>query len=468
MSLRINLNTAGLSAWRNLGASDSALTKSIEKLSSGYRINSAGDDPAGLVISEKLRAQVSGIGMAVKNAGDAVNMVKTAEGALQEVSRLLSSMRDLAVHASNIGANDTATAAADQQQIQNAIQSINKIAAETQFGNKKLLDGTAGITASIAGADVIAGDFSNTVLALEDGDQISVNVTAAAEQATIASADLGEDTDNLASDGTFYMNGVAINYTTSDTVAGLAEKVNAVSDQTGVTAATDGAGVINFTSVAYGSAASITATEAVATIFGATSTSDTGVDAAATITSGGENVSDASWTAGAGNILKDSRGNSIVLKEGTTGNVGVEFTITAGTLKFQVGAFSGQTRSVNLNSAYADKLGTTAVAGEDVSTIDVTTFDGAQDAIDILEQAISDVSTMRANLGATQKNVLESSINSLNVAKENISASESAIRDTDMAAEMVEFTKNQILQQAGVAMLAQANQAPQALLSLLQ
>jgi flagellin len=139
-----------------------------------------------------------------------------------------------------------------------------------------------------------------------------------------------------------------------------------------------------------------------------------------------------------------------------------------GTLVFQVGAYYNQTREVNISAVYANRLGTGVIAGEDVSTIDVTTATGAQNALRILDQAITDVSNIRASLGATQKNVLESSINSLTIAKENIAASESTIRDTDMAAEMAEFTKLQILQQAGVAMLAQANQAPQALLALLR
>ena len=141
MALRINLNTAALSAHRTLTGTDSSLSKSIEKLSSGFKVNSAGDDPAGLVISEKLRAQVGGLGQAIKNAGDAVNMVKTAEGALGEVHRLLRSMRDLAVHAANTGATDSAAAQADQAQIDNAINSLNKVASETQFGGRKLLDG---------------------------------------------------------------------------------------------------------------------------------------------------------------------------------------------------------------------------------------------------------------------------------------------------------------------------------------
>ena len=161
MGMRINLNSAAMTAHRMMTNTDTALGKSIERLSSGYKINSAADDPAGLVISEKLRAQVSGLTQAIRNASDAVNMVKTAEGALNEVSTMLRSMRDLAVHAANTGATDKASVEADQAQINSAIDTLNKIAAETQFGNKKLLDGSAGITSTITGSSVLAANFRN-------------------------------------------------------------------------------------------------------------------------------------------------------------------------------------------------------------------------------------------------------------------------------------------------------------------
>ncbi len=474
MGLRINLNTSAYATHRVLTGTDNALGKSIERLSSGFRINSAGDDPAGLIISEKLRAQTSGISMAIKNAGDAVNMVKTAEAALNEVNRLLRSMRDLAVHASNTGANDAATAQADQAQIINAIASIDKIAAETQFGNKKLLDGTAGITASVMGSKVVSGDFSNAAIALQQGDVISVDVTTVAERANVSLVDLGSATMTVTASGKFYVNGVSVSYTSGvDTAATLADKINAISSQTGAIASVEG-GVVTIKSVEYGSDAKITVTSDTDYILnGNFSAVDTGVDAAATVRLSGTstNISDTSWTAGKGLVLKDSRGNTIVLTEAagtTSGSATDEFRVSVGTLKFQVGAFADQTRDVNISSVYTNQLGTTIASGKSVATIDVTTFEGAQEAIKILDAAISQVSNMRANLGATQKNVLESSINSLSIAKENIAASESAIRDVDMAAEVVEFTKLQILNQSGIAMLAQANQGPQALLSLLR
>ncbi len=474
MGLRINLNTAALAAHRTLSGTDSALSKSIERLSSGFRINGAGDDPAGLVISEKLRAQVSGLGQAIKNAGDAVNLVKTAEGALNEVHRLLRSMRDLAVHAANTGANDAAAVEADQKQIANAIASLNKIAAETQFGHRKLLDGSAGIKAIVTGSSVISGDFSYAT-GLSDGASISINVTTAAEKAVLYTRDFGNDTDYV-TDGTgsyyFTINGVQISYNSTTTVSALQTAINAVSDQTGVVANITTAGQIDLVSREYGSSAFVSVTNAAGILNGGVvSASDSGVDAAAEVTTGGNAVSDSLWTSGNGLILKDSLGNQIVLTEsaGTaTGDKGNQFQVNVGTLVFQVGAYYNQTREVNIADVHANQLGTGVVAGQNVSTIDVTTGEGAQNAIRILDQAITDISNIRANLGATQKNVLESSIKSLTIAKENIAASESTIRDTDMAEEMVEFTKLQILQQAGVAMLAQANQAPQTLLSLLR
>lgn len=466
MGLAINFNSAAMAAHRNLSKTSNALTKSIERMSSGYKINSASDDPAGLVVSEKLRAQVSGIKRAISNAGDATNMIKTAEGALGEVNDLLRTMRDLAVHAANTGANDDATAAADQTQIANAIESLNKIAAETQFGNKKLLDGTAGQRAMVTGDKVTNGNFSYAKN-LSDGDVISVNVTTSAEQATVkTSVDLST---GAAADGDFYLNGVKVSYAKGDSAAAIVDNINSLQSQTGVTAKVDGNN-ITFNSVAFGSNAKVSLVGVDASL-SATDLSDSGVDAAATVTVGGTNVSDASWTGGSGLTLKDSAGNSIDLTRAAGTSVsdkGAQFQMSGGALVFQVGAYSGQTRTISIGDTNAAALGTTAVAGKSVADIDVSTGDGAQQALDILDAAISQVSTMRANLGAMQTNVLESAINSLTTAQENIAASESSIRDTDVAEEMAKFTSLQIMNQAGTAMLAQANQMPQQLLSLLQ
>ncbi|MGQ9763848.1 MAG: flagellin N-terminal helical domain-containing protein [Armatimonadota bacterium] len=470
MSLKINLNTAALTAHRVLSNTDQSLGKTIERLSSGFRINSASDDPAGLVISEKLRAQVSGLEQAIRNASDAVNMVRTAEAALNEVSRLLRSMRDLAVHAANAGANDQAAIQADQAQVENAIASLNKIAAETMFGQKKLLDGSAGIKANVIGNKVISADFSY-ISGVNDNSQVTIQVTSAATKAVLYSRDFGEESSTIGSAGTFYINGVGISYSTDDTVAVLRAAINAVSSETGVVAIQTTAGVIDFVTKGYGHEASIAITNAGGILDGIASAAAIGQDAAARVQVNGIDISDSLWTSGNGLILKDSLGNQIVLTEvgGTaTGDLGAQFQLDIGTLVFQVGAYAGQTRELNIPSVYAHDLGTDAIAGENVSTINLLTAEGAQNAILILDAAIRQISTLRASLGATQKNVFESSITSLTVAKENIAASESTIRDADMAAEVMELTRNQILEQAGVAMLAQANLTPQTLLKLLQ
>lgn len=472
MSLKINLNTSALNAHRSLSSSDSRLSKSIERLSSGYKINNAGDDPAGLVISEKLRAQVSGLAQAITNANDAVNMVRTAEGALNEVHTMLRSMRDLAIHAANTGATDAASAQADQAQINNSISSLNKIASETQFGNRNLLDGSAGTKTYINGSKVMAGDFS-FAQGLSTNSDILVSVTQAATQATISlsAGNFG------AVDGSFYVNGVKVEYAAGDTNDVLINKINAKSELTGATAVLNTTtGFIDVKSNTYGSLSKLDITSGSVILgVGINSATANGTDAQATVTKVvGEtvsNVSDQTWASGDGLTLKDSVGNTIILTTagGTTTSAATsEFKLEVNNLTFQVGAYAGQTREVSINSVFAHCLGNGAVADMNVSNIDLTTADGAQDAIKVLDKAITDISGIRANLGATQTNVLESSINSLSIAKENLSSSESAIRDTDMAAEMIEYSKNQILQQAGISMLAQANSSSQQLLSLLQ
>ncbi len=269
MGLRINQNIEALNAYRNLSVNSGQMSKSLEKLSSGYRINRAADDAAGLSISEGLRSQVGGLKQAVSNSQDGISVAQTAEGSLNEVHSILQRMRDLAVQASNTGSLDGNATAAAQSEFSALNDEIDNISKTTKFGSQNLLDGS----------------FNGT---------------------------------------------------------------------------------------------------------------------------------------------------------------------------FQVGANSGESVTLNIASSDSTTLGT--------KTIDLTT--GASAAISTLDDAIKTVSTQRASLGATQ-NQFEHTINNLNVAVENVSASESRIRDTDMAAEMVKFTRSQILSQAGTSMLAQANQAPQSVLKLL-
>lgn len=294
MSLRINNNISAMNAHRNLVGNNEALGKSLERLSSGMKINRGADGPAALVISEYMRAQVNGLEQATRNNETAVNMVQTAEGALDEVGKLLVSVRQQAVAAANEGTNDPAMREASQQEIENALQSIDRISRDTQFGRKNILDG------------------SNP------------------------------------------------------------------------------------------------------------------------------------------------------------------------TLTFQVGANSGQTVTIDVPNMATNQLGfnvdpatgaKTAVANgsnfASLSDVDVTTTLGAQDTINLVDAAIEQVASTRGRLGAFQKNTLESNLNSLRIAQENMQASESVIRDADMAAEMATFTRNQIMTQSATAQLAQANMNPQNVLRLI-
>lgn len=272
MSLVINYNAAAFDTHRNLEGTDRMLRTSIQRLSTGLKINSAADDPAGLVISQQMRAQAEGYAQAIKNSNDGVNLVKTAEGALNEVHSLLTQMRTIAVHAANAGVNDTTSIAADQAQFDKAVKSLDRIASTTKFNGKALLDGT----------------FTSQV--------------------------------------------------------------------------------------------------------------------------------------------------------------------------FQIGSNASDTVSLSITNQNASTLG--------VNSLNLSSGAGA--AITAIDTAINTVSSTRSTLGSFQRNTLETTINSLSIAEENIRASESTIRDADIAQEMVSFTRNNILQQAGTAMLAQANQSPQAVLQLLR
>ena len=397
--MRINQNSMAINAFRNLSTTNVALGKSLEKLSSGFRINRAADDAAGLVISQNLRAQVSGLRQATRNAQDGISVVQTAEGALNEVHTILNRMRDLAVQASNSGTNDADARGAAQAEIDALTSELNRISDKTQFGGMKLLDGSYGKTAGQLSA--FDADGSVTIAA---ADTVNVTVTGGSGAVSVA-----------LSAGTFSGGNAA---------ATIEQSVKAALLGTGN--AVDAAAAENF-SVSY---------EAV------------GAGGVFTVSNG--SAADVAIADGTGTPLGD---NTLTALVGTvtaaTGTGGV----------FQVGANSGDTVSIAITDTDAAALG--------VAAVDVTTDAGAALALDNLDTAIKTVSSTRGDLGALQ-NRFESMINNLQVTTENLVASESRIRDTDMAMEMTTFTKNQILSQAGTAMLAQANQVPQSVLSLLR
>lgn len=471
MGLRINLNTAALNAHRWLGVNDASLSKSIERLSSGFRINVAADDPAGLVISEGLRAQAQGLHQAMLNTSHAINLIKTTEAAMQEAHNILRQMRDLAVHAANAGANEEAAIQADQAQIQSAIESLTRISLQTQFGSKKLLDGSAGVSGQVTGSTGTAsGTFISGTEATKSGTYtVTIDQVATRTQLVGAGAVAGSY-----SGGILKINGVSINIGDDYTAADVAAAINATSSQHRVTAS-ESAGVLTLRHTRYGSAHSIDYTGSTV------ATDDTGLNLDGGTYTAGVNVKAhtneyATAIEGTGQLWTsqggyDSAGLTMLITDGSASDT-ITVQVTAGTLVFQIGANAGQTVSAALPSTDPTLLGVTAQglqgSAANVAEIDVTTTVGANDAILLLDAAITQVSTTRARLGSVQRNVLESALSSLGVARENVLASESAIRDTDMANEVVEFTKYQILLQTGASMLTQATQAPQVILQMLR
>ena len=441
--MRINTNTLALNAARNSTVNASMVQGNIEKLSSGLRINRAADDAAGLVISEGMRAQIAGLDQAIRNSNDGINMIKTSEGALNEVHSLLRSMRSLAVHAANTGVNNAGAVSADQAQLNSAAASISRIGSSTQFNGKTLFNGSLGVSAT-SGTPANASFVSGT--AATKSGAYTITVTTAATQAVQSYASLtGITTGTVAN-----VNGVAIT-STGATIANLVLDINAKTAETGITASSTGTDIV-FTNVKYGSGTT-TAAPGV-TFSGATAgavTNTAGVDVVAT-SSGGETATSKGREVTFSNGLKVTAG-------GAAASTSV-ITVANNAPTFQLGANAGQTGSTNIDEMNATVLG--------VGSLNLATAAGASAAIGAIDAAIADISSRRASLGSFQKNVLESNVNSLSVAKENLSATESTIRDTDMAAEMVSFTKNQILVQASQAMLAQANQSSQGILSLLR
>ena len=442
MGLRINQNIAAQNAYRNLSITDSQMSKSLEKLSSGFRINRAADDAAGLSISEGLRAQIGGLKVAVRNTQDGVSVAQTAEGSLNEVTSILQRMRDLAVQASNSGATDSDAAAAANKEMAQLNAELDRIGSTTAFGKQKLLDGTFGATAKTHFTDAA----TNSVAALTTGAMAAMGTKVTAPTSTAADGvtpvwkfDLTEvagltkapndtGTTNLTTTPiTVEVPAVASDATPQD----LAKAVNgAISDalkQRGfqgneitMSAKVDSNNVITYGLSGAGDFA-ITDTDGVLT--------------------GAADVSDDATNAGGLAIDLTSALDS------TGGNKGA----------FQVGANANQKINIQIGAVDSQSLGTAAL---DLS-------DDPDSAITVLDKALQSVSDSRASLGAYQ-NRFDHTINNLNVAVENLSASESRIRDTDMAQEMVSYTRAQILTQAGTSMLSQANQSAQNVLSLLR
>ncbi|MBC8367103.1 flagellin [bacterium] len=481
MSFRTNHNISAINAKRILSRNDFEMSRSLERLSSGLKINTAGDDPAGLVISENMRAQITGLNQAIENSELAVTMVQTAEGALTEVHALLNSMRELALHAANEGAVSSADLAADQAEIENALSTLTQIAENTQYATKKLLNGTGGTTGTIITGDA---EFMGANELTESGEY-TVDVVTPAEKATIsngATASVMLTTDEMLTvvNNTTGMT-VTVDLAAGDNAQTVVDKINYYSDITGLVATTDGTD-ITATSAEYGASQDYTiysdlafAADGSMSGFQSDGTStDTGVDIAGTFTYDGTTYQ----ANGVGAVLTGrsfSPANGLrVYYSGIAGADIATVQVSNQSLTFQLGANSGQTANVSMADMSTRRLGTGLDARFDganqfksLAEISLLSSEKASDAIAIIDKAIEDVNGVRGDLGAFQGNTLESGLSNLRIAQENLVAAESVIRDTDMAAEVASFTRGQILVQSASAMLSHANATPNIVLQLL-
>lgn len=465
MSFRINTNIAAMGALRSASVNSTELSKSINRLSTGLRINSGADDPAGLIASEGFRAQISGMDAAVRNNQDAMNFAKTADSAMDEISRLLRDARALAVANGN-STVDAAQKQANQTQLNNILQSVDRISQNTQFGSKKLLDGSAGTYATInTAANFASASVSGSIggTAMSANGTLGVNVTTAATRATVTGSAAYATGATTVGAGSFTLNGQTFTTSATTTRDELVAMLNQASADTGVTASVNGTNNIVLTQAEFGSDRAINLTNSAGLVnTAAGSSTAAGVDAVATVTyTAGSVTASATFNAGRGLELRDNSGN--VIKLSAAGNAVANNTnaiqVTSNQASFQIGANAGQRAFLNLGnmSSASLGLGSVSITGNDMSA-----------ALNSIDSAISSVANSRAGVGSFMRNTLESNVRSLNVARESLAATESSIRDLDVANEMTNYTKLQILQQSGLAMLAQANSAPQSILSLLR
>jgi len=486
MASVINTNVASLNSQRNLATSQSQLNTSIQRLSSGMRINSAKDDAAGLAISDRMNSQIKGMTQATRNANDGVSMAQTAEGALSSSGDILQRVRELAVQSSN-SSNSASDRKALQTEVTQLTSELNRIANTTEFNGQKLMDGSMGTANFQVGANagqLISMTGSNFTTSTYGNNRLDASAKAANGAAT-----------NGITTGTLTINGsqgskdltVAANDTAKTTVAAI----NKVSGDTGVTATakTEALLIADANKSFTFELKSDNSTEAVKVSFAVGADSADGYAAAISAfnAQSAKTGVTASYDAdGKGLKLTNAEGNDINLKNispaaatatATLGTYDEEGAAIAGVATETTGATaagrivldSEKSFSVVDASGFDLDGGTSTGSSElkSVANLDISTFEGAQLAIKTADAALGAVNSQRAEYGALQSR-FESAISNLSSSTENLSASRSRIVDTDFASETAKLTRGQILQQAGTSMLAQANSLPNGVLSLLR
>lgn len=530
--MRIQHNISALNTHRNLGANQAQTSKNLEKLSSGFKINRAGDDAAGLSISEKMRSQIRGLDMATKNANDGISLIQTAEGALSETHSILQRMRELADQSAN-GTNTDSDREALQNEVTQLKEEIDRIGNTTEFNTMKLLDGNLKSAGSVSvGQDTTTGAQVAKLSAGSVTGTLGAVSTFAQETVKIDGTDIKVDWQNLTTEEQSVIKDGTAGTPTAEAKTKamdlIVNKVNEAIDNSGAnidkisgyvsganfvlqsgseginsnitltagvaasavgTTSTAGTATYNGTTVATGSKfnAEINGVPLeVVTIADITGGTTPMADAAtalqadintaigkANLTAGATSTADKGYISpvkvnvsedGRFEIVSESGPVNLSDKSGSTSvkDLGLTDAQTSasgnGGMTLQIGANKGQTMTFGIGDMRSAALGVTGV--------DISTQAGASNALETLDKSIAKVSAQRSQLGAVQ-NRLEHTINNLGATSENLTAAESRIRDTDMAKEMMEFTKNNILSQAAQSMLAQANQQPQGVLQLL-
>jgi flagellin len=465
---RINTNVSSLIAQRVLRKNNNSLNTSLARLSTGYKINSGADNPAGLIASENLRAEKAGIQQAIENAGRASNIIGTAEGGLSEVSNLLTELQNLVSQSANTGGLSTEEIQANQLQVDSILNTINRIAQSTAFQGAKLLNGNYAYTTSGAASTQIDNLRINAAR-IPDGATVNVVVQVVTSAQTGAITYTG-GTISGAEGATIEIAGNVgteqLSFASGTTVSSIATAVNAVKTATGVSATVSGT-ALRLDSTKFGSDQFVSV-KTVAGTFTPSANKDLGRDAVV-------NVNGAQAQANGLSIAFRSSNLDVEFDLDSTFNVAGTgtFSVTGGGANFALGSKVSESdkTSLGITSVSTGSLGdsTNGFLSElssggnaSLSSERLTT------AQSIIDKAIKQVSQLRGRLGAFQKFTIGSTVNSLGVAFENASAAESAIRDTDFAEETANLTRSQILASAATTVLASANASPQAALSLLQ
>lgn len=464
---RINTNVTSMISSRVLNTQQNAMTKSLQRLSTGLRINSGADDPAGLIASEVLRGEQTALKAAIANGQRASNVISTAEGALSEVSSLLSQLEEAISSAANTSGQSSDEIAAKQLQVDSILSTINRIANSTDFEGIKLLNGSLDYKTSGTAATSAFDNVTIKAATLADGAKMNVTVEV---YGSAQLASINGKASSMSANNTLQITGKygtqVFSFAAGTTADQVVAAVKDSSTLTGVSAYKNSAGNAVFTSTEYGSDAFVT----VDTISGtyALNTTDTGVDAKVRI-----NGQDATAKGLTASINTNTLSMDLTMKTAIGTATGTKsFYVTGGGATFSLAAdvMTGRT-SIGIESVTTGSLGSategkiSSLADGQANSLSSDNFGKAQR---IVKSAIKQVASLRGRLGAFQKLTIDSTVNSMNVALENTAAAESAIRDADFATETANMTRSQILVQAATTVLKQANSAPQMALSLLQ